>query len=306
MPVDLPCPPFIKIDGLHNFRDCGGYPIADQPGKIVRRGVLYRSEDPSKLTARGIAQLQELGITKAFDLRTECEIQLSNSNGLGEVREWDGCLRILASVFTVDYYRKEYSVKRARGVEGEAGNQGVIDYFRDILICASSADNLLQPLNLILDHLSATPPPEPEPILLHCSLGKARTGVICALILSICGVQDSIITHEFRLTALGVGKKVADMITTLRPDNPGLTERGARFLGCREEAMQGFLAWLQGQGGAERYVVESGIMTVEQVQQLRRNLVVELGAGEQPNDWEEHRKMLGHNKFGTPYQVAIR
>ncbi|KAK3686137.1 protein-tyrosine phosphatase-like protein [Podospora appendiculata] len=289
-----PCPPFIKIDGLHNFRDCGGYPILDQPGKIVRRGVIYRSEDPSRLTGQGIAQLQALGIAKTFDLRAECEIQLRNGNGLGEVREWDGCSRILASVFTVDYYQNEYYAKRARCVEGGAGSQGVVDYFRNILTCAAAADNLLQPLKSILGHLATSSPPSPEPILLHCSSGKDRTGVICALILSIRGVQDSIMTHEFGLTALGVGEKVADMITTLRPDNPGLTEREARFLRCTEEAMEGFLAWMQGQGGAEQYVVESGIMTVDQVQQLRRNLVVELGAGEEPNDWEEHQKMLGN------------
>ena len=58
----FPSPPFINIDGLHNFRDCGGYPIADCPNKIIRQGVLYRSADPSKITTEGISQLGELNV----------------------------------------------------------------------------------------------------------------------------------------------------------------------------------------------------------------------------------------------------
>ncbi len=69
--------------------------------------------------------------------------------------------------------------------------------------------------------------------MIHCSLGKDRTGVICALILSLCGVQDSIVAHEYALTALGIEDKVASIITEIRPNGPGISEEEERFFSSR-------------------------------------------------------------------------
>jgi len=38
-----------------------------------------------------------------------------------------------------------------------------------------------------------------DPILLHCTAGKDRTGVIVALLLSLCGVADETIAKEYDL-----------------------------------------------------------------------------------------------------------
>ena len=46
--------PFIEIDGGHNFRDLGGYRTAD--GRMVRRGVFYRSASMANLTPQGMVQ----------------------------------------------------------------------------------------------------------------------------------------------------------------------------------------------------------------------------------------------------------
>jgi hypothetical protein len=35
----IPSPPFIFVEGIANFRDIGGYPIATEPGKVVRKGI---------------------------------------------------------------------------------------------------------------------------------------------------------------------------------------------------------------------------------------------------------------------------
>jgi len=92
----------MQIEGLYNFRDLGGYPIANFPNKIIRPGVVYRSADPSKITELGISQVQALNITRVFDLRSEFEIEQSTQRGFGQVREWDGAERIVVSVFKDD------------------------------------------------------------------------------------------------------------------------------------------------------------------------------------------------------------
>ncbi|KAH6637305.1 tyrosine phosphatase family-domain-containing protein [Chaetomium tenue] len=241
----LPSPPFIKIDGLYNFRDCGGYPIADRPDKIIRRGMLYRSAEPSKITTKGISQLQELAVSRIFDLRSDFEIEDSTKKGWGKLRVWDQAVRVPAAIFTDDYTHRAGRDHNLRNL----GIEGFVDYYRAIVDSATSADNPLQPLRNILSHLAADGPSEPEPILIHCSLGKDRTGVICALILSLCGVEDSIIAHEYALTALGIEDKIASIIADIRPNGPGLSEQEKRLFGARYLNKYGAL----GGGGIWRY-----------------------------------------------------
>jgi protein tyrosine phosphatase len=108
-----------------------------------------------------------------------------------------------------------------------------VEYYQGIVDAATSVSNQFQPLKNILNHLAACGPSELEPILIHCSLGKDRTGVICALILSICGVEDSIVGHEYALTAVGIEDKIASIIAEIRPDGPGISKEEDHFFGSR-------------------------------------------------------------------------
>ena len=75
--VPLPLPsPFITAPGLANLRDLGGHPIAAQPEgghTAVKRGILFRSAELSKVGEEGVAALRELNITHVFDLRSTKE-----------------------------------------------------------------------------------------------------------------------------------------------------------------------------------------------------------------------------------------
>lgn len=53
----LPSPPFVDVPGTANFRDAGD-------GKTFRKGLIYRSADPSKATEEGLEQMsKDLGMT---------------------------------------------------------------------------------------------------------------------------------------------------------------------------------------------------------------------------------------------------
>ena len=159
-------------------------------------------------------------------------------------------MRVPAAVFTDDDIANEQRATRDHNLRNKgievyragfttaippylAANSiwGFVKYYQDILDSATSASNPFQPLKNILSHLATAS--ALEPILVHCSLGKDRTGVICALILNICGVQDSIVAHEHGLTALGVEDKIASIITEIRPNGPGISEEEERFFSSR-------------------------------------------------------------------------
>jgi protein tyrosine/serine phosphatase len=97
----LPSPPFIDIQGLRNFRDCGGYPVASTDGrKVIRSGIVFRSSEPSMVTDEGISILRDqLNITHVYDLRSQTEIEHDTRNGGRHVKEWDGAKRIFVPVF---------------------------------------------------------------------------------------------------------------------------------------------------------------------------------------------------------------
>ena len=57
---------------------------------------------------------------------------------------------------------------------------------------------------------------------IHCTAGKDRTGVICALILSLCGVDDEIVAQEYALTDLGLSTKWKTSVIEHLMANPAL------------------------------------------------------------------------------------
>lgn len=150
-----------------------------------------------------------------------------------------------------------------------------------------------QPFALILRHLAAPQPP--APLLVHCTAGKDRTGVLVALVLSLCGVGDDAVAHEYSLTDLGLKERKEEFVAHLvrAPPLEGDREGAERMVSSRRENMRDTLALVRARwGGAEEFVRRECGLTAEEVARIRENLVVELEEGETPVDWEEHRKLM--------------
>lgn len=118
--VSVPTPPFIEVEGLPNLRDLGGY--ATQDGRSIRRGVVYRSAAPSNaITAKGLAEIKNLGLTGVYDLRSTVEIEKSEKAGKGGVMEFEGSKRVFAPVFTdVDYSPENLALRFSHYMSGTA------------------------------------------------------------------------------------------------------------------------------------------------------------------------------------------
>ncbi|KAI2619704.1 tyrosine phosphatase family-domain-containing protein [Hypoxylon sp. NC1633] len=297
---ELPSPPFQAVPGLPNFRDIGGYPVSGlgsgsastsdsgplgdgERSKVVRTGLIYRSSEPSKVTADGVSILQSLGIEKVYDLRSAIEIDRGVRDGHGwQVKEWEGARRIFLPVFLDQDYSPEALALRYRNYSAESA-EGFVAAYSDILAAAASPNNSYQPFKTILEHLaSSSSESPPAPCLIHCTAGKDRTGVICGLILSLCGVADEVVAHEYSLTDLGLKSRHAELIQHLM-SNPALLDHPAgalRMISSQKEAMLGILAKIrETYGSVEKCVVELGLLSPAGIRQLRSNLIHDKNKG---------------------------
>jgi hypothetical protein len=173
-----------QVEGVSNFRDLGGWQNSN--ADYILPGRVFRCADLSNITDQGRKTMTELGITKVYDLRSVPEI---NKNGVGRVQgiQWIHC-----PVFKEEDYSPEKMA--IRWGYYTSGLDGFVMAYSGIL------QNGGHPFGLILRHLRDSD----EPIAIHCTAGKDRTGVICAIILKLLGCEDELVAREYELTTLGL------------------------------------------------------------------------------------------------------
>jgi len=88
-----------------------------------------------------------------------------------------------------------------------------------MLVAGSAPDHPSPPFATVFTHLASPEPP--APILVHCTAGKDRTGVLCALILSLCGVADELVAQEYSLTDVGLRDRMPEFAARLA-EHPAL------------------------------------------------------------------------------------
>jgi hypothetical protein len=98
--------------------------------------------------------------------------------------------------------------------EADGSWKGFTRAYTDILIGAAPTS-----YRTILLHLAYEPE---KPLIVHCTAGKDRTGVICALVLSLCGVDDDVVAHEYSLTEVGLSREWKESVIEHLMDNPAL------------------------------------------------------------------------------------
>lgn len=218
---------------LFNFRDVGGRPGLD--GRLVHRNRLYRSDSPHRIDGDDREAFGALGIRTVIDLRRPSEVRRD-----GRVPAYDGLV--------YQHIHPEHAFWEESGYVEELGMARYLaDRYRDLATTGSAG--LVSAIEVIADARAA-------PVLVHCVAGKDRTGVVCALTLSVLGVADEDIAEDYARTIEGSARFSEWIATTL----PASTPVFAPFLGCPAEAMSIFLAELRDRhGSVERYLLDAGL-----------------------------------------------
>jgi protein tyrosine/serine phosphatase len=172
------------IEGVSNFRDLGAWQTKNTD--YIKPDRIYRCADLSNITDLGRHALRQLNVCKVYDLRSVPEI---TKNGVGRI---DGTEWIHVPVFREEDYSPEKMALRWGYYT--SGLDGFVMAYTGIL------RNGGHPFGTILRHLRDSD----DPIVIHCTAGKDRTGVICAIILKLLGCDDEVVAREYELTTLGL------------------------------------------------------------------------------------------------------
>jgi protein tyrosine/serine phosphatase len=306
----LPTPPFHPIPNINNLRDAALHPLTTSTGAPLRPGILFRSAEVSHLDIHGWTSLSTLGIAHVFDLRSLPEVAKGWAGIVGrsengedssdvlpgwlEAMQQAGVKRTWTPVFSDKDYSPERLAERYTKYMSESEEGGFVEAYKDIAMNAGDA------FGVIFRYLAGlTPGEERRGALVHCTAGKDRTGMFFGVLLDFLGVNREVIADEYHRTEMGLRHVREEVVERLLASplskkmlldmagekeggevSPEMRETGRkaalRMIGARKESMLRSLDMLDREfGGAEMYMREKCGLGDEELEALRRNLVVQ-------------------------------
>ena len=244
MTAHEPLPVPSLVSGAMNFRDVGGLSAGSSR---TRDGVLFRSGNLAAVDEPGRAAIGALGIRRIIDLRADDEVATAPSriDGLDVVTQRVPLfLGSVASFFDDDLSLDDMY---RRIVEDSA--ERVVDVVRGIV--------------------------SDQPVLVHCTVGKDRTGVTVAFALAAAGADEqSVIDDYARTEAFLPPERNRAVIARLRRHYP--TSLHVEDLATRSPAR--VMATLLGAaeasyGDVASYLLAHGL-TDDELRELRRVLIL--------------------------------
>lgn len=289
--MDSPPP----LSTISNFRDVAHSinSSTNPPTPILKPSLLYRSALPSKATPSAQARLQTTyKIKTILDLRTDTEIleqQKASPNPpsptppaatpltppktthisltgpaytLAQLKRLSATQALhLTTLYLLSYRTQAISIL-GRNVLSPRGLSGL------------AIDTLTHSTSEIARIFTLLANPASYPVLVHCTQGKDRTGLVCLLVGLVCGVGEEGCTVDY-----------ARSEAELAPEREGRVAEVARlglgreFVGCEEGWVGVVCSWLKEEwGGVEAYLVGACGVRKEVVEGVRGILTV--GSGE--------------------------
>lgn len=173
----------VNIPGVQNFRDLGGY-RSSATGNNLRWGMLYRSAQIDSISPCARRELRNIGIKTIVDLRSESE--RSNYPQFKDKR----FNLIHIPIQTGDMEQILQGIQEEK-IKSDTIYRLVEQMNRELVV--NYRKEFRQVFDVLLDKKN-------YPVVIHCTSGKGRTGVVSALILAALGVNEDIIMEDYRLS----------------------------------------------------------------------------------------------------------
>ncbi|KAG0293968.1 hypothetical protein BGZ98_001949, partial [Dissophora globulifera] len=240
------------VGGVLNFRIVGDVWIPstiDGTLSYMPLGIIYRFGDISSATPEGIQVLEGLNITDVFDLRSTPKVLLRPIFQTNKIR------RHQTPVFT-----EEECSSDKRAIRLGMYLKGTERFSEAYMEMLSHIRRFLPP---ILEHIVN----KRTPFVVHRTGGKDRTGIVCAILQMICGVDEEVIAWEYGLTQRCQAFKEVDIKNVKAVMGDDITEERVReLLSARTEYMIRFLERFHEKYGTIHKFLRSELdMTMEEI-----------------------------------------
>jgi len=241
----------IHFRGTFNFRDLGGY--QGRAGQTVRWRTLYRADALHRMDTDELDELRGLGVRSILDLRTRSELDEGRieADHLGITHFH---MPVLGLVWEPEDLDPDADAARVLG-----------DLYIDMLSVGAPA------LAAALDTLAVS---DRLPAVFHCAAGKDRTGVLAAIVLSLLGVDESIIVADYHRTAQSMDA-LMDRLATERPETwTAMTDQPSPYMKTPPQAMIGFLDHVRAEYGSVLGYVRNIGVSADAIEAINHNLLV--------------------------------
>lgn len=233
------------LQAVANFRDVGGYEAVD--GKRVRTGRLFRSVALDAATDEDLDALSELGLRTVFDLRTGMEQERRPDRVLAGARHL--ALDLLSDSGEADPAAMLALMDDPPRASVELGDGGTERFYgatyRDLIRVDSARAGYARFFRTLAS-------PDGRPALVHCTMGKDRTGWAVASLLLFLGVRADTVMREYLISDAEIRRAFRHVIDdfvarggTLDVVEPMMSVRPS-FLDTAIEAMDADHASIEG------------------------------------------------------------
>ena len=234
---------YLALEGSYNIRDIGGYPTQD--GHTTRWGAIVRADSLSNLPAASQRALLDYPIHTVIDLRRSSELQAS------------------PDVFAQSPDIKYVNISLLEDESKVGQVQSLEELYRLML------ETSQEQIKLTIETLAQK---DTFPCLLHCTIGKDRTGLIVALLLSLSNVNPATIADDYALSEQYLDP-LFQSYRARAEQNGADIERLAWMVHSRRETMLATLAYLEEHyGGVHNYLSSIGI-TDQHIESIHSQLV---------------------------------
>ena len=222
----------IPMDGLHNLRAVEGYATAR--GGRMRPGRLYRAGAWERISARDRDWFRA-NVRTVLDLRHPDEVAGAASARSGEPPD----VVVHRSVFRPDVPMAEF-IAELNAVRGPGITSGrYLDYLK-----VGAADRFARCVELLAQEAH-------YPVLINCTAGKDRTGILVAIVMDLLGVDDECIGEEYDRSNAAIDGLIAYLNAIGRTLEGDLDEIRAR-MATPADRILGFLDGVRAEYGSVR------------------------------------------------------
>ncbi len=259
----------LKLDSVENIRDAGNYLTVS--GKQIKKNCLLRSGDLSRMSSEDARQLKKLGINSIIDLRNEEEMAAAKDQNIEGFRCFHCPLPRPeapdASKRMLEFIKSSVSEEEMAWYTAEYLRYVNTDQMvRDILLPDASVEQLRKVMDVLLDGST-------EGVLIHCSNGKDRTGIVVMLIQFLLGMNAEDILNDYAASAVPFYMAAENTVQLLEQNgySGAFLEKARELLSINAKTLSDLKRLLQDSqdGSPEKYLREKCKISPEQAESLR-------------------------------------